>query len=112
MVLAIEAYLSCIKVYMIMMYSCKSGVPARPYFVGRGRWPDQEPSQREDEMTETSPEAQFAAFGAVEAVPTSNFQGVAARAPKRSWTQVPTGTPHDAVAVPALHTHRGTLHGH
>src|SRR3546814_6324033 len=79
MVLAIEAYLSCIKVYMIMMYSCKSGVPARPSFVGRGRWPDQEPSQREDEMTETSPEAQFAAFGAVEAVPTSNFQRVVAR---------------------------------
>lgn len=62
-------------------------------------------------MTETSPEAQFAVFGAVETVPTSNFQRVVARRLTQSWTQIPHVAHHDEVDVTALDAHRGTLTG-
>ncbi|HMO75628.1 MAG TPA: 2-oxo acid dehydrogenase subunit E2 [Sphingopyxis sp.] len=62
-------------------------------------------------MTDTSPEAQFAPFGAVETVPTSNFQRVVARRLTQSWTQIPHVTHHDDVDVTALDTHRRTLTG-
>src|SRR3546814_7854387 len=62
-------------------------------------------------MTETSPESQFAVFGGVEAVTTSNVQRVVARRLTQSWTQVPHVTHHDEVDVTALDAHRGTLTG-
>src|SRR3546814_17324663 len=62
-------------------------------------------------MTETSPESQFAVFGGVEAVTTSNVQRVVARRLTQSWTQVPHVTHHDEVDVTALDAHLGTLTG-
>ncbi|WP_260583725.1 2-oxo acid dehydrogenase subunit E2 [Sphingopyxis sp. PET50] len=62
-------------------------------------------------MTDPSPEARFAPFGAVETIATSSFQRVVARRLTESWTQIPHVTHHDDIDVTALDAHRGTLTG-
>lgn len=60
-------------------------------------------------MTPTSPEDQYAAFGAVETVPLSGFQKVVARRLTQSWTQIPHVTHHDDIDVTVLDAHRKAL---
>ena len=60
-------------------------------------------------MSETSPEAPFLAFGAVEIVKRTRFQKIVARTMAANASSIPHVTHHDEVDVTGLEAHRRSL---